>query len=81
VARGEIDAFVSPAPILRYEIADRFAGRLTVAGPPFLRIDYVLAMPLGSPLRKPANQSILAFVETDGWLALLRTYLGDADGL
>lgn len=78
LVQGEIDAFVGPEPILRYEIATAYAGRLTVVGPPFLRIDYVFALPLGSPMRKEINESILSFIETEDWRQLLRTYLGGA---
>jgi ABC-type amino acid transport substrate-binding protein len=75
--RGAIDAFVFVEPVLRYEVANAYAGRLTVVGAPFLRFDYVIALPLGSPLRKPINRSILTFIETNEWRALLRQYLGD----
>jgi ABC-type amino acid transport substrate-binding protein len=77
VDRGTIDAFVSIEPVLRYEVATTYAGRLTVAGAPFLRFDYVFALPLGSELRKPINRSILSFIETNEWRAVLREYLGE----
>lgn len=74
---GAIDAFVGAEPILRYEIANNFPGSLTVVGTPFLRLDYVFAFPPGSPLRKPVNQSLLSFINTDEWHELLRQYLGN----
>jgi hypothetical protein len=51
LARGEIDAFVAGEPILRYEVANRFHGRLQVLGSSFMREDYAFALPLNSGLR------------------------------
>jgi ABC-type amino acid transport substrate-binding protein len=74
--RGEIDAFVGPEPVIRYEIANNFPARLTMVGTSFLRVDYVVALPLGSTLRKPVNGVILSLLGTDEWQSLLRQYLG-----
>lgn len=74
--RGEIEAFVGPEPVLRYEVASAFPGRLAIVGAPFTRVDYVFAFPLGSPIRKQVNRSILSYVETDEWRDLIRSYLG-----
>jgi polar amino acid transport system substrate-binding protein len=73
---SEIDAFVGAEPVLRYEVANTFPGRLAIVGAPFMRVDYVFAFPLGSPIRKQVNRSILSFVETDGWRDIMRFYLG-----
>ena len=74
--RGDIDAFVGAEPVLRYEIANNFPGRLAVVGEPFMRVDYVFAFPLGSEMRKQVNRVILSYIETDEWRDLLRQYLG-----
>lgn len=74
--RGDIKAFVGPEPVLRYEITHTFPDRLTVAGQPFMRIDYVFALPPDSAIRKQVNRVILSFIETDEWRQLLRQYLG-----
>lgn len=74
--RGDIDAFVGPEPVLRYEVANNFPGRLAIVGTSFLRLDYVFAFPSGSPLRKPVNRSLLSFIDSDEWQQLLRQYLG-----
>ena len=76
VDRGDLDAFVGVEPVLRYEIANSFAGRLRVIGVPFTRADYVFAFPNGSPIRRKVNQAILTHIETDAWQATLRHYLG-----
>src|SRR5512143_2586868 len=49
---GDIDAFVAGEPILRYEVANRFHGRLQVLGSSFMREDYAFALPLNSELRR-----------------------------
>lgn len=76
LALGDIDAFVLGEPILRYEAANRFQGRLEVIGSSFLRQDYVFAMPLNSSLRKDINESLLSYISTEEWQNLLRQYLG-----
>jgi polar amino acid transport system substrate-binding protein len=73
---GDIDAFVSVEPVLRYEIANNFSGRLAVVGAPFLRADYVFAFALGSAIRKQVNRSILSYIETNEWRELIHQYLG-----
>ncbi|MFO1128822.1 MAG: transporter substrate-binding domain-containing protein [Rhodospirillales bacterium] len=74
--RGEIDAFVGVEPVVRYEVARGFHGRLAIVGVPFMRVDYVFGLPLDSPIRQQINRSILAFIETDGWRELVHQYLG-----
>lgn len=76
LVRGDINAFVGPEPVLRYEIAHAFPDSLALVGKPFLRVDYVFALPPNSPIRKQINRVILAFLETEEWRQLLRYYLG-----
>ena len=57
---GDIDAFVGVEPVVRYQIANTFAGRLRVIGVPFTRADYVFAFPNGSPIRRRVNQAYLS---------------------
>ena len=76
LARGDIDAFVAGEPILRYEVANRFHGRLQVLGSSFMRQDYAFALPLNSELRRGVNESLLRYIDTDEWRAILRQYLG-----
>lgn len=76
--RGDINAFVGAEPVLRYEIAHAFPSRLTVVGSPFMHLDYVIALPLDSPIRKQVNREILSYIDSDEWQNLLRQYLGEA---
>jgi polar amino acid transport system substrate-binding protein len=73
---GDIDAFVSVERVLRYQIANTFAGQLHVIGVPFSRADYVFAFPNGSPMRKQVNRAVLSHLETDAWRETLHRYLG-----
>ena len=76
LGRNDIDAFVGVEPVLRYEIANTFAGRLNVIVAPLTRTDYVFAFPNGSPIRKQANRVILSHLQTNAWENPLRRYLG-----
>ena len=76
LARGEIDAFVAGEPILRYEVANRFHGRLQVLGSSFMRQDFAFALPLNSGLRRNINDSLLRYIDTEKWRTILRQYLG-----
>jgi len=76
LARGEIDAFVAGEPILRYEVANRFHGRLQVLGSSFMREDFAFALPLNSGLRRNINESLLRYIDTQEWRTMVREYLG-----
>lgn len=77
LADGQIDAFVASRPLLRHYIANNYAGELRVLGATFLRQDYAIALPLGSPLRKPINAAVLKFIQSDEWDTILREYLSE----
>lgn len=77
VAAGRADAMVYDAPLLRYQVREHFAGELEVLPVEFLRQDYALALPQGSPLRAEMNVAILEILESDDWQRILRRYLGN----
>ncbi|AKJ94463.1 ABC transporter substrate-binding protein [Thioalkalivibrio versutus] len=77
VANGHADAMVYDAPLLRYQVREHFGGQLEVLPVEFLRQDYALALPQGSPLRAPMNVAILEILESDEWQRVLRRYLGN----
>lgn len=76
IARGEIDAFVYDAPLLRYLINQKFRGRLVVLPNTFLRQDYSIALPSGSPLREPINLVLLHKIREDAWHETIRRVIG-----
>jgi polar amino acid transport system substrate-binding protein len=78
LAAGEVDAVVYDAPILRYEVRQRYGDRLTVLPNVFERQYYGIALPTGSRLREPINQVLLRRIAMPEWQGLLQRYLGGA---
>ncbi|MES1923921.1 transporter substrate-binding domain-containing protein [Salinisphaera sp. T31B1] len=76
LAARRVDAVVFDAPLLRYEVLERYAGKLDVVEGVFDRQDYAFALPQGSDLREPINRAILEYLGDDDWSALLTRYLG-----
>jgi polar amino acid transport system substrate-binding protein len=67
----ELDAVVFDAPILAYYANSDNNRAARMAGPVFLREDYGIALPPGSPLAEDINQALLNLRE-DGSYAKLR---------
>lgn len=78
VIENEIDAFVDDEAQLKYFAKTGFPGKLTVMAQTLDQYSVSMAMPLGSPLRKPLNEALLKFMQTDAWPKLLKRYLGTA---
>ncbi|ODV09339.1 MAG: hypothetical protein ABT19_14995 [Rhodanobacter sp. SCN 68-63] len=78
LAGGQIDAVVYDAPLLRYDIAQHFAGRLQVLPLVLARQDYAFALPRQSPLRQDINTSLLRRINRGDWHERLRRYFGNA---
>ena len=76
VGEGKIDALIYDAPILRYLIKQKFKGTVDVVPRTFLRQDYGIAMPEGSPLREPINRVLLQKICEPAWQVTLHRYLG-----
>jgi ABC-type amino acid transport substrate-binding protein len=74
---GKIDAFVASRPLLRHIVANNYTGEIRVLGSGVLRQDYAIALPLGSPLRKPINGAVLRFIQTETWDGIQRRYLSE----
>lgn len=77
VARGEIEAFVYDAPILRYLVKTELSDRVRVLPLTFFRQDYAIALPQDSELREPINRALLEEVQSPAWDDILERYLGD----
>jgi ABC-type amino acid transport substrate-binding protein len=73
---SEVDAVVYDAPILKYLVAEEYAGTLGVLPFVLQRQDYGIALPQGSPVREPINQALLRIIRSDDWDAQLERYLG-----
>jgi ABC-type amino acid transport substrate-binding protein len=74
---GKIDALVYDAPILRYLVNNNFRGKLDVLPYTFLRQDYGIGLPAGSPLREPINRVLLEEINRPEWQDILYRYLGE----
>ncbi len=76
VARGNVDALVYDAPILRYLVKTSMSDSLEVLPFTFSRQDYGIGLPAGSPLREPVNRVLLKVIREPAWEQLLQRYLG-----
>lgn len=76
LARGELDAVVYDAPLLRYLANREWKGRTDVLPRTFSRQDYAIALPEKSPWREAINKAILRATSTDEWSELLERHLG-----
>jgi ABC-type amino acid transport substrate-binding protein len=74
--RGELDAVVYDAPILRH-ICRMLAARNTrVLATGFERQDYAFGLPAGSALREMVNRELLRTIADPWWEHVTRRYLG-----
>lgn len=76
VSKGEIDAFVYDAPIMRYLLNKEFQGVIQVIQNTFSRQDYGIALPSGSPFREAVNQVLLQKISEPSWQETLYRFLG-----
>jgi ABC-type amino acid transport substrate-binding protein len=75
-AGGDIDAMVYDAPIMRYLVKQEYQGKLQVLSRTFMRQDYSIALPDGSPLRERINRALLEQIGDPFWQDTLFKYLG-----
>ena len=73
---GKLDAIVFDAPVLAYYVNTRGRNTAQLAGPPFLRENYGIALPTGSPLAEPINQSLLRLRENGTYERIYRKWFG-----
>ena len=77
VDADKADAVVYDAALLKYMASDQFANRVDVLPMIFNVQEYAIALPLDSDLRKPLNEELLRFRESDAWDELVFRYLGE----
>lgn len=73
---GDIDAVVFDAPILAYYVRTRGARTARLVDRTFKRENYGIALPTGSPLREPLNQSLLRLRESGRYDRLRGDWFG-----
>ena len=79
LAEGQVDAVVYDAPILQYLARENYHGRIAVLPRTFIRQDYAIALPQGSPLRERLNLVLEMEIRSPRWQELTARYLGDQE--
>lgn len=74
--QDRLDAIVFDAPILAYYATSTGKNKAKLAGPVFLREDYAIAVPSGSPLTEDINRAILELKENGTYQRLVRKWFG-----
>jgi len=74
--RGDLDAVVFDAPILAFYVNTDGAEFGELVGQVFLRESYGFALPTGSPLAEPINQSLLKLRENGTYESIYRRWFG-----
>ena len=73
---GDLDAVVFDAPILAYYVKNNAQGKAVMNGPIFLRENYGVAAPSGSPLIEELNRTLLALRETGEYAEIYESWFG-----
>ena len=74
---NESSAVVYDAPILRYQVYQKYTGEVVVLKNTFERQNYAFALPTNSQLREPVNQVLLRKTSGASWDEILATYFGE----
>lgn len=74
--KGDADAVVYDAPILRYRINEDFQGDLAMLPETFEQQSYGVVFRSGSELREPFNRALLRVLEGPAWRGIVQRYLG-----
>jgi len=77
VAKGEVDAAVYDAPIMRYLAKKKLRGKVHVLAATFERQDYGFALPNKSRLREDLNRVLLKKISHSSYKNIVKRYLGD----
>ena len=68
LAAGRVDAVVADQPLLRWDIRQRYRGRLKALPLLLQRRDYAFALPAGSRLREPIDVALLGQINAPDWM-------------
>ncbi len=71
------DAVVYDAALLKYSASTQFANRIDVLPVSFNVQEYAIALRPDSDLRKPLNEALLRYRESDKWDELVFRFLGE----
>ena len=76
LSKGEVDAVVEEAPILKYHVNKSYQWKVVVLPGTFENHGYGFGLPIGSPLRRRIDISLLRIIEGSEWNTILTRYLG-----
>ena len=74
LADQQVDAVVYDAPIMRYDVKQKYRDKISVLERTFERQDYAFALPAKSELREKINREILEIIRSDDWQNLVKQY-------
>ncbi|MCX7019670.1 MAG: transporter substrate-binding domain-containing protein [bacterium] len=74
--KRQIDAVIYDQPILVFEAKRFYGGRMKILPLPLSVQTYAIALPYGSPLRRPINAILLSEMSNPEWQGILSLYLG-----
>lgn len=77
LAAGRVEAVVYDAPLLRWEIQQKYRGKLKVLPLVLERQDYAFALPTNSRLREPLDTSLLQRINAPYWPQRLKKAFGE----
>jgi ABC-type amino acid transport substrate-binding protein len=77
VDQNEADAIVYDVALLKYLASTEYLNQIDVLAVSFNVQEYAIALAPGSKLRKPLNEELLRFRESDAWGELTFRYLGE----
>jgi polar amino acid transport system substrate-binding protein len=78
LAQGNAQAVVYDAPVLLYYAATKGKGRVQMVGTIFKEETYGIALPTGSPLRKPINEALLKLKQDGSYEELYNKWFGSS---
>ena len=76
LAKGNAQAVVYDAPVLLYHAATKGRGQVQMVGAIFKEETYGIALPTGSPLRKPINEALLKLKQDGTYEELYNKWFG-----
>ncbi len=74
---AKADAVVYDAALLKYLVGEEYTNRIDVLPVLFNIQEYAIALQPNSKLRKPLNEKLLRYRESDSWDELVFRYLGE----
>ena len=76
----KVDAVVYDAPALQYYASHEGEGQVKVVGSVFQHQNYGIALPIGSPYRKPINSALLKLIENGTYDEIHQRWFGSRSG-